>query len=126
MKIEELLEKPYWIIDILPKQVPTGGGGRYFAVEKYWRETQLAEVKEKHANLVLKLNCYCDISLDEEAEVNPSPAKVAEAVRTRYVNVITGDSLITSDPEDTYLTVFDPDEDLLELIRDLAAGISLA
>ena len=33
--IEELLNTPYWIIDILPKQVPAGGAGQYFAVEKY-------------------------------------------------------------------------------------------
>jgi hypothetical protein len=54
--IEELLNTPYWIIDILPKQVPAGSAGQYFAIEKYLRETQLSDIKKKHVNLILKLN----------------------------------------------------------------------
>lgn len=34
--IDDLLQKPYWIIDILPKQVPADSSGQYFAVEKYF------------------------------------------------------------------------------------------
>ena len=30
MTIEEYLNKPYWVIDILPKQVPADGRGQYF------------------------------------------------------------------------------------------------
>ena len=33
MTIDELLETPYWIIDILPKQVSKDNPGQYFAVE---------------------------------------------------------------------------------------------
>ena len=29
--IEELLQSPYWIIDILPSQVPKDSPGQYFA-----------------------------------------------------------------------------------------------
>ena len=32
--IDDLLQLPYWIIDILPEQVPKDGLGQYFAVEK--------------------------------------------------------------------------------------------
>ena len=32
--VEELLQCPYWIIDILPSQVPADSPGQYFAVEK--------------------------------------------------------------------------------------------
>ena len=71
--IEELLNAPYWIIDILPKQVPAGSAGQYFAIEQYLRDTQLSDIKKKHVNLILKLNCYRDISLDEDKEVNISP-----------------------------------------------------
>ena len=60
--IEELLNAPYWIIDILPKQVPAGSAGQYFAIEQYLRDTQLSDIKKKHVNLILKLNCYRDIS----------------------------------------------------------------
>lgn len=120
--IEELLNTPYWIIDILPKQVPAGSAGQYFVIEKYLRDTQLSEIKKKHVNLILKLNCYRDISLDEGKEVNISPEQIAEAIHKRYVNIMVDDAMIVSDPEDTYLTIYNPDEDLLTLVRELASG----
>ena len=120
--IEELLNTPYWIIDVLPKQVPAGSAGQYFAIEKYLRETQLSDIKKKHVNLILKLNCYRDISLDEDKEINISPEKIADAIHKRYVNIMIKDAMIVSEPEDTYLTIYNPDEDLLTLIRELASG----
>ena len=36
MSIEELLEQPYYIMDILPMQVPTDKGRQYFKVEQYY------------------------------------------------------------------------------------------
>ena len=120
--IEELLNAPYWIIDILPKQVPAGSAGQYFAIEKYLRETQLSDIKKKHVNLILKLNCYKDISLDEDKEINISPEKIADAIYKRYVNVMVDDAMIVSEPEDTYLTIYNPDEDLLTLMKELASG----
>ena len=97
--IEELLNTPYWIIDILPKQVPAGSAGQYFVIEKYLRDTQLSEIKKKHVNLILKLT-----------------------IQKRYVNIMVDDAMIVSEPEDTYLTIYNPDEDLLTLIRELASG----
>ena len=120
--IEELLNTPYWIIDILPKQVPAGSAGQYFAIEKYLRETQLSDIKKKHVNLILKLNCYRDISLDEDKEINISPEKIADAIYKRYVNIMVDDAMIVSEPEDTYLTIYNPDEDLLTLMKELASG----
>ena len=38
MTIEEYLNKPYWVIDILPKQVPADSKGQYFKIEKYFLE----------------------------------------------------------------------------------------
>lgn len=120
--IEELLNTPYWIIDILPKQVPAGSAGQYFAIEKYLRETQLSDIKKKHVNLILKLNCYKDISLDEDKEINISPEKIADAIYKRYVNIMVDDAMIVSEPEDTYLTIYNPDEDLFTLMKELASG----
>ena len=34
--IETLLNKPYWVVDFLPEQVPEGSAGQFFAVEDYW------------------------------------------------------------------------------------------
>ena len=121
-KIEELLTTPYWIIDILPKQVPKNITGQYFAVERYLRDTQLLEIRKKHLNIILKLNCYRDISLGEDGAINPSPEEIANVINTRYVNIMLGDAMIISEPEDTHMTLFNPDEELLALVRELAAG----
>ncbi|MBQ6438937.1 MAG: hypothetical protein IJJ06_02205 [Mogibacterium sp.] len=124
--IEELLQTPYWIIDILPKQVPAYSPGQYFAVEKYYLEKErFTVIKEKHINVILKLNCYRDISIDEETEVNPSPERIAEEMRLRFLYIMVGDSMILSEPDDTSMTVFNPDDDLLELLRHISAGEDL-
>lgn len=124
--IEELMQTPYWIIDILPKQVPAYSPGQYFAVEKYYLgKERFTVIKEKHINVILKLNCYRDVSIDEETEVNPSPDRIAEEMRHRFLYIMAGDSMILSEPDDTSMTVFNPDGDLLELIRQIAAGEGL-
>ena len=122
-RIEELLEMPYWVIDILPFQVPADSAGQYFAVEKYYYTgPRRPEIKKKHADILLKRNCYRDLILAEEGEKNPAPEKLAEAVLTRRVILFTGEAMIVSEPDDTCLTVYGPDEALLELLRMLAAG----
>ena len=124
--IEELLETPYWVADILPEQVKSNSAGQYFSVERYlMREPRRTEVKRRHAELVLKLNCYYDVSLDEETEHNPPPERIETAVLSRHVCVLLGDSLIISDPDDTNLTIYNPDERLLSLLDKLCAGAGL-
>ena len=124
--IEELLNKPYWIIDILPEQVPADSSGQYFAVEKYFLgKEQLDRIKQKHIDLVLKLNCYMRISINEEEEGNPSPERIAKEMKTRYLYIMLNESMLLSEPDDTHMTLFDPDNETLELIRKLAEGEGL-
>ena len=122
-KIEELLQAPYWIIDILPKQVPKDSPGQYFAIEKYLREEQMKDIKQKHANVILKLNCFREIELD--GEKNPKPVRIAEAVKEQVTYIITAGAMILSEPDDTYMTIFNPDDELLGLMKDLASSEGL-
>lgn len=124
MTINEILQTPFWVIDILPKQVPEKAGGQFFTIEKYFTEDdRIAGIKQKHINLILKLNCYMEISMDDET--NPPPAKVAHEMRRRYVWIRLGDSMIISEPDDAHMTLFNPDEDLLELVREIAQSEGL-
>ena len=125
--IEELLQTPYWIIDILPKQVPKNSPGQFFSIDQYFREHQIPAIKQRHLQLILKLNCYYDLTFqfDEEEIVNPAPDQIAEIMKKQYVLVTAEDALIVSEPDDTYLTLFNAGADLLELIRPLAAGEGL-
>ena len=124
--VEELLQCPYWIIDILPSQVPEDSPGQYFSVEKYFLQGErLEEIKQKHIDLILKLNCYRDISIGDETVINPLPDHIADEMKRRYLYIMIGESMILSEPDDTHLTVFDPDPQLLELIRQIASGEGL-
>ena len=124
--VEELLQEPYVLVDILPMRVPAGSPGQYFAVEKYYlQEPQVSAVKQKHIDLILKLNCYRDISADEWETVNPPPEKLAEAMHREPVMIMTGDSMFFSEPDDLCMTLYHPDGELLSLVRMLAAGEGL-
>ena len=124
--VEELLQCPYWIIDIMPSQVPADSPGQYFAIEKYFLQgDRLESIKQKHIDLILKLNCYRDISISDEDVCNPLPEHVADEMKNRYLYIMIDDSMILSEPDDTHLTVFNPDSQLLELIRQLASGEGL-
>ena len=64
-----------------------------------------------------------DITVDEE--INPAPQKTAEIMKNRYVYIMVGDGMILSEPDDTHMTLFGPDEKLLKLMKLLAAGEGL-
>ena len=122
-RIDDLLNTPYWIIDILPMRVPEDSAGQYFKIEDYFLKEQLPEIKQKHVNVILKLNCYMDISIDEET--NPSPERIQSIMNERYVYIMVGDSMILSEPDDTHITVFNPDERLLSLLNIVSSGEGL-
>lgn len=124
--IEELLETPFWIVDVLPEQVKADSPGQYFRVERYFSEpSRLAAIKRKHADFVLKLNCFLDVTPDEETEPNPAPERIADAIMSRCVCIRIGNALITSAPDDLYLTVYNADEALLKLLETLCRGEGL-
>ena len=131
MTIEEYLEMPYWVIDILPKQVPGDSKGQYFEIEKYFREhPQIEVIYKKFTNILLKLNCYEDIDVSHDGEdwiTNPAPheleAALLKCMADKYMFYIilkSADVLITVSGDDTYMTVYNPTEEVLELIGSLA------
>lgn len=120
--IDELLQTPYWIIDILPKQVPAHSAGQYFNIEKYYLDKKrFIDIKQKHINVILKLNCYRDISIDDEEETNPSLERIEKEMKNRYLYIRIGESMILSEADDTHMTLFNPDEELLDLVKDIAS-----
>ena len=93
----ELLEKPYWVVDILPKQVPKDSAGQYFKVEQYFLKRRPA-LCEKFVSVLLKLNCYLDMEVSEDGE---------------------SWTLIVIDWDSTNMTLYNSSEMLLELVREL-------
>ena len=125
---EKLFEKDYWLIDLLPKQAPGGGTGRYFAVERYYTEpSRLKELYERFARIVIKLNCYCGILVSRPAAGSwardPEPEQLEQwfqhcASQRRgadHLEVLTSDggSMLTLSRGDLYMTLYSPSEELL-------------
>ena len=134
--IEEYQNKPYWVIDILPKQVPADGKGQYFRIEKYFLEhPQIDNIYRKFTNILLKLNCYEDIDVSHDGEgwlTNPAPHELEAALlkcmadkQMFYIILKSADVLITVSCDDTYMTVYNPTEEMTELIGSLAGSEGL-
>ena len=131
---EQLLEKPYWVIDILPWQVPLDSHGQFFNVEKYFlEESRHQSLCRRFADVLLKLNCYHDlhVSHGNEWHNNPQPAALAawltEALNHGHLCVMIddGDSLITASGGDTNMTLYNPSPELLRLVGQLATAAGL-
>ena len=136
MTIEKYLERPYWVIDMLPKQVSADSKGQYFEIEKYYREhPQIDNIYRKFTNILLKLNCYEDIDVSHDGDewiTNPAPHELKAALlkcmadkQMLYIILKSADVLITVSSDDTYMTVYNPTEEVLELIGSLAGSEGL-
>ena len=132
----ELLEGPYWIVDILPGQVSADAAGQYSAVERYFlQRSRIVSLRRKYAELLLRLNCYVDMAVSFDScaswETNPDPEAFAERVAGLSGNDFLRavfprqNAMIDYDHNDTYLTVYDPGAALLDKVRALAAAEGL-
>ena len=126
-----LLEGPYWIVDILPDQVPADAGGQYFAVERYYLEPgRIRVLYRKFAEILLRLNCYCDMSVSFDDcktwEQNPDPelfaARLSGLSGNHFLRAVFESqcAMIDIEPGDTCMTVYDPDSNLFGKLRALA------
>ena len=129
----ELLEGPYRIVDILPEQVPADAGGQYFAVERYYLQPErIQALRRKYAEILLRLNCYYDMAVSFDScaswETNPDPEAFAERLiglsGNDFLRAVFAEqkAMIDCEPEETYLTVYDPNAALLPRLSALAAA----
>lgn len=130
--IEDYLEKPYWVIDILPKQVPPTSDGQYFNIEKYFlKQPQRERICRQFSNLLIKLNCYFSMKVCHSMDdwtVNPIPEKYYEWLAEGdllYVILESEDAMIGFNGDDHYMTLYNPNAKLLELICSLVVSEGL-
>ncbi len=131
--IDALLEKKAYLIDIFPQTVPRKADNRYFAVEKIFQKDR-TEISRKFQNLLLKLYCYYDFEIPEEdcRRRERTPQEAAEWIckccaEPGAVNILLPepDALITLDGQDLYMTVYDPDGELKDMLAKLCASEGL-
>ncbi len=132
MNIEQLIACPFYIMDILPMQVSTDCGGQYFKVEHYYLRN-IDSLCRKYADVLLKLNCYYDLTLcydTEQCLKNPEPEKVVQMVSAclseesaepcLYISLSEDTMLLTLQSDATHMTIYNPSEKLLHLLDRLA------
>ena len=137
MSIEELLEQPYYVMDILPKQVPADSGGQYFKVEEFYLK-DTGRLSRQYADVLLKLNCYYGLAFSHDAEhwqQNPEPENVVKMVKDclseeptewfLYVLLEEESMLLTLQRDTTYMTLYNPADEYLQLIGQLASAVGL-
>lgn len=133
MTIETFLTKPYWIIDILPKQVPANSGGQYFTIEKYFLSPPHVDaIYHKFANVLLKLNCYVDImvfNVNGETWVeNPAPDDLEQMVLERkplFVVLKQSQAMLFITGDDHNMTVYGAAEETLQILSTITASEGL-
>ena len=146
--IDDFFERPYWIVDILPFQVPADSPGQYFAVEEYYlRKPRWQALRRKYLEILLKLNCYFDMQVTADPECgwkkNPAPETLEKLIMegpeehpeekpeehlayfTVYVLFEAEDALAVLNSDDNYMTVYDPPEHLRDLLKVLAGAEGL-
>ena len=99
------MSSDYWIIDILPRQVQPEFGEQYSILEKYF--VQDGRLHEKFREMLLKIACYRHV---EQTEHDGD------------IEAVIGESVITLDRDDAYMTLYNPDDELLELVKVLAGA----
>ena len=132
--IEELLNKPYWIVDILPEQAPPERGGQYRRFEEYWlQEPRKSALRGRSADILMKLSCYGGLRVctPDESRVweDPEPMQLVSLLTDQELDCLIllegGRCLITVYRSDTYMTVYAPSGRLLERLKALAASEGL-
>ena len=125
--IENLLKKPYHVIDFLPMQVPKGSEGQFFDVEKHYLKNA-KEIHNKFTDIILKLNCYYDLEfiVDDKSQINPKPNVIEKNIKSKkYVLIRFDKALITIDKGDLYMTIYNPNSNNLKILKDLAISNGL-
>lgn len=132
---ERLLQAPCWVIDLLPMQVTQEHRGQFCAVEHFFTTGERRErLCRQFADVLLQLNCYHDLTVNRGGDTwvkNPDPATLVawleDALRHGHLCALVDDgaALITASGGDSYLTLYNPSPDLLQLARHLATAVGL-
>ena len=131
--IDRLFEKSCYVIDFIPTQVPKELKGQFFEVEKYLLNHMARYgLLERYINIILKLMCYHQVSVfrDGEWKKQPSVDAVVEFVEetiqnpSDVLNILFSekDALLVVDGDCLHMTIYNPDEEMCILLKDIVAS----
>uniref|UniRef100_UPI003864367C DUF4298 domain-containing protein n=1 Tax=Ruminococcus sp. TaxID=41978 RepID=UPI003864367C len=126
--VERLLEDDYWIIDILPSQIPIEKQAEYRALtDEYFESGKVAQLHRRYADILTMINSRFKTAMlcmpEDEWTISPDDVAVKDAVihhtERGCVDLLLPEeeTLISLQAEDLYITVFHPTEEILSLLR---------
>lgn len=128
--LDDFMEKPCYIIDFLPEQVPKDCGGQFFKVEDYLLNNyKRCGLRDKFFRIILKLMCYYRVSIYWDKWIEqPAPEQVAEIIdktlQNRYASLDIllpeQDVLLHFDADSLNLSIYNPAEEMREIMKQIA------
>ena len=126
--VERLLEDDYWIIDILPSQIPIEKQAEYRALtDEYFESGKVAQLHRRYADILTMINSRFKTAMlcmpEDEWTISPDDVAVKDAVihhtEQGCVDLLLPEeeTLISLQAEDLYITVYHPTEEILSLLR---------
>ena len=126
--VERLLEDDYWIIDILPSQIPIEKQAEYRALtDEYFESGKVAQLHRRYADILTMINSRFKTAMlcmpEDEWTISPDDVAVKDAVihhtEQGCVDLLLTEeeTLISLQAEDLYITVYHPTEEILSLLR---------
>ena len=126
--VERLLEDDYWIIDILPSQIPIEKQREYRALtDEYSESGKVAELHRQYADILTFINNRFSTAMlcmpEDEWTISPADTAVTDAVirhtERGCVDLLLPDEdvLFSLQAEDLNITVYHPTEEILSLLR---------
>ena len=130
--VDRLLEKPCYIIDFLPRQVPKDCGGQFFKVEDYLlSHHDRLGLRDRFIRIILKAMCYYPVSAywGEWVE-QPTPEQIVEMIDTviekhsgdMNMLITCKDVLIQFGSDCLNISIYNPNEEMSELLEQIAAS----
>ena len=133
--IDEILERPCYIIVFLPQQVSKDCGGQFFKVENYFLNNyDCYGIRDRFIRVILKAMCYYPVSIQwGKWTEQPTPEQVAEIIDTIMrnhsgdVNVLftSKDALLQFGWDCLSISVYNPDEKMCILFEKIATSEGL-
>lgn len=127
-KIDALMDKKAYLIDIFPKTVPQKADNRFFAVEKYFQQNR-PELKRKLTSIILKLYCYYNFTVVIDDNIIENPQVEALTVLLKncfsgelgYINIVLPEceAMLSLNYGDLYMTTYNVSGELKELLTQL-------
>ena len=126
--VERLLEDDYWIIDILPSQIPIEKQAEYRALtDEYYESGKIAQLHQRYADILTMINSRFKTAMlcmpEDEWTISPDDVAVKDAVihhtERGCVDLLLTEeeTLISLQAEDLYITVYHPTDEIISLLR---------